>query len=264
MGNSFHEDTKLASVQHDLVTLFEKAVHVNPDACALEQDGMRLTYQSLDELSGHFAFFISQKTYTGDIVCVHADGSINWIVAIYGILKAGRVYCALSNKIPPEIREENHKTAAATMFLVSHSQDVHLNPVSCSTCFSIEDILAAEPKHPCNHRAQPIPWTDAYICFTSGSTGKPKGVVCTYAGLVAFQRDPKVRLWAEPGIRISQLMSPAFDGNIHQIFSALSYGATLVLGCSDGNLNHLYTVDSILCTPSIAKELCPTDFPRFQ
>ncbi|KAJ2904207.1 Condensation domain protein [Zalerion maritima] len=264
MGNCFSEDTMWGSVQHDLVTLFEKAVDFDPRPVALEQDGRCLTYQELDDLSGHVASLLSLEIEVGDTVCVSADGSINWIVAIYGILKAGGVYGALSHRLPPEVLDDSFKTSGATVFLAPYAKEKSLKPASCSTCFSIEDMLAGGFHSPWNHRAQPIPWADAYICFTSGSTGKPKGVICTHAGLVAFQRDQEVRLHANPGTRVSQLMSPAFDGSIHEIFSALSYGATLVLAPSCGDISHLHSVDSILSTPSMVKELSPDEFPRLK
>src|SRR5438045_46242 len=113
-----------------------------------------------------------------------------------------------------------------------------------------------------SRRLSPKPRANAYVCFTSGSTGKPKGVICSHEGLVAFQRDPEVRLFAEPGRKISQVMSPAFDGSIHEIFSSLSYGATLVLANSAHPFAHLRLVDSAILTPSIAKVLVPDDFPK--
>ncbi|GAW22827.1 hypothetical protein ANO14919_123710 [Xylariales sp. No.14919] len=112
------------------------------------------------------------------------------------------------------------------------------------------------------HRAVPRPSDNAYLCFTSGSTGKPKGVMCHHAGLVAFQITPEVRFFAGPGQRISQLMSPAYDGSIYEIFSALSYGATLMLGDEDGDpFAHLKKVNAAILTSSIAKILEPSDYP---
>ena len=102
----------------------------------------------------------------------------------------------------------------------------------------------------------------AYLCFTSGSTGIPKVVICTHEGLVAFQSQFKVRLYAQPGIKVSQIMSPAFDGSIHEIFSALSYGATLVLPQKDNLFGHWASVESAILAPSIARVLHPELYAR--
>ncbi len=88
--------------------------------------------------------------------------------------------------------------------------------------------------------------------------------MCTHEGLVAFQRDLDVRLGARPGHRVAQFMSAAFDGSIHEIFSCLCYGATLVLRNDQGLLDHLKLADSAILTPSIASHLEPTDFPSLK
>jgi non-ribosomal peptide synthetase component F len=111
-----------------------------------------------------------------------------------------------------------------------------------------------------------LPWVSpaggAYLCFTSGSTGKPKGVLCTHQGIVAFQRDLEVRLFAAPGSKIAQTMSVSFDGSIHEIFSALSYGATLILPNDDDPFGHLLEANAAILTPSVAKVLDPADYPK--
>jgi hypothetical protein len=86
--------------------------------------------------------------------------------------------------------------------------------------------------------------------------------MCRHEGLVAFQRDLEVRLFAQPGKKISQFMSIAFDGSIHEIFSTLCYGATLVLANGDDPFAQLREVDSAILTPSIAAVLDPADFPK--
>ena len=55
-------------------------------------------------------------------------------------------------------------------------------------------------------------------------------------------------------------MSPAFDGSIYEIFSTLSYGATLVLPDSSNPFAHLNKVNSVVLTPSIARLLTPSDY----
>ncbi len=266
MGNCISNTTAVSSVHDDLVTLFERAVAEHPGAIAIEKCEQSLTYREVDAMANRVSNHISQHIQPGDVVCVHADRSINWIVAIYGILKAGGVYCPLDAALPSHLRDSTFQSAGSKLFLTPNLSGKIIKPSSCTLCFAVEELLLesriqASSASGVSQRHAPRPSASAYVCFTSGSTGKPKGVICSHEGLVAFQRDLEARLFAEPGRKISQIMSPAFDGSIHEIFSTLSYGATLVLAHSADPFSHLRLVDSAILTPSVAKMLVPGDYP---
>ncbi|KAJ5107502.1 hypothetical protein N7456_004177 [Penicillium angulare] len=270
-GNAHSGLTTETSIHDDLVTLFDRAAIADPAAVAIARGKCFMTYRQLDKSSTRVAQYIKDemKVRDGEIVCVHADQSMNWLVAIYGILKANGVYCALNQSLTPELRCSMFSSSTARYFLVPSRADLIVKPSACEEMISVEDILASMDcdvnesplKLP---RVVPNPAAAAYLCFTSGSTGKPKGVICTHRGLVAFQRDEQVRLFAGPGKRVAQLMSVSFDGSIHELFSTLSYGATLVLPDPTGPFDHLQRVDSAILTPSVAKILAPTDFPALK
>ncbi|KAL8701492.1 MAG: hypothetical protein Q9201_004878 [Fulgogasparrea decipioides] len=266
IGNCLSNSTTASSVHDDLVTLFERAVSKDPSAVAVEKASEKLTYNQLNLMADRLAKHLVQYIKPGDVVCVNADRSLNWIIAIYGILKAGGIYSPQDKALPAVVRDTNFQSAAAKVFLVSSSSDKKLKPGSCDVCLALDELLSDScvSRLDVSIRQLPTPSANAYICFTSGSTGKPKGVICTHEGLVAFQRTPEVRLFARPGRKISQIMAPAFDGSIHEIFSALSYGATLVLPDSMDPVSHLRLVDSAILTPSLAQRLTPCDFPRLE
>ena len=266
IGNCLSESTSAPSVHDDLVTLFERAVSQSPSTIAIEKGSESLTYYELHIKADRVAKQLSQLIKPGDVVCVNADRSLNWIITIYGILKAGGIYSPQDKALPAIVRDTNFQSAAAKLFLVSNPSDKKLKPTSCDICFALDELLADPRVSPSDVsvRKSSTPSANAYICFTSGSTGKPKGVVCTHEGLVAFQKSPEVRLFAGPGRKISQIMAPAFDGSIHEIFSTLSYGATLVLPDSIDPVSHLRLVDSAILTPSLAQKLAPSDFPKLK
>ncbi|KAJ8109213.1 hypothetical protein ONZ43_g6197 [Nemania bipapillata] len=269
LGNCLSEKTSPAFITEDLVTLFEKAAREHPTAIAIEKSRKTLSYAELDLLASRIASKLANECSVapGDVVCVHADRSLNWIVAIFAILKAGAVYSAQDAALPAQIRDTNFRTAGSRLFITPSMAQKNIKPDSCAQCTSVEELIDSSTAgtNTMEHRMTPRPGDNAYLCFTSGSTGKPKGVICHHAGLVAFQSTPEVRFFAAPGQRISQLMSPAFDGSIHEIFSALGYGATLVLENEDGDpFAHLKKVTAAILTPSIAKVLEPSDYPNLR
>ena len=265
MGNANSGLTTVPSITEDLVTLFEKAVQNGPQNVAVEQGKQMITYAMLDESACILAAHLQGFIQPGEVVCVNADRSIRWMVTIWGILKAGAVYCALDPSIPGEVKDTMYQAASARAFVAASADGRAACPKSCDRFIDLEELLATEipqEKPSAVSRDLARPSDLAYLCFTSGSTGVPKGVLCTHQGLVAFQRDLEVRLFARPTERIGQIMSPAFDGSIHEIFSALCHGATLVLP-EDGSsmFSHLPRATSCILTPSIARVLDPKDYP---
>lgn len=263
-GNCVSGLTTRPSIKDDLVTLFEKAVKHVPDNVAVEKGDMTITYKDLDAAATKVAASLSANVKPGDVVCVHSDRSIGWIIAMYAILKSGAVYSSMDVALPPDLKDSMFKSAGAKAFLVPEKRQHISKPKSCDTVVAVDEALQNPSDIPIQHRTSSRPADIAYLCFTSGSTGVPKGVLCTHEGLVAFQRDLEVRLFAQPGRRISQVMSAAFDGSIHEIFSAISYGGTLVLPDSSEMFDVLSKVDSTILTPSIARVLDPANYPKLK
>ncbi|KAL5356675.1 hypothetical protein BJX96DRAFT_187398 [Aspergillus floccosus] len=245
-------------------TLFTAAAQ-NPQSCAAHQGTHSMSYQELDRWSDCVAVHLSMYIGKGDVVCVHASPCMHWLVAIYGILKAGGVYCPLNSKLDPELRNTMFRSSGAAVYLTPSAGETKYRPRASRYVWAVEDLLQRQDGNVQDEFEHiPCPEGNAYLCFTSGSTGKPKGVLCTHRGLVAFQRDLEVRLHAQPGQRIAQTMSVSFDGSIHEIFSALSYGATLVLPNPEDPFSHLYDVDSCIFTPSLAATLDPSDYQNLR
>jgi len=267
-GNFFSASTSQLSVSDDLVTLFERVISHHPAAIAIRVGDQELSYTELDARVGIVSKALKGLTKKQDIVCVQADRSVSWIIGIFAVLKVGAVYCPLDPGLPEAMREFIIKQTSAKILICDNVESL---PKATQSGFdhllgvdSILSIAASFEGESFPHRAFPDPSASAYVCFTSGSTGTPKGVTCTHEGLVAFQSNLEVRLFAQPGTTISQIMSPAFDGSIHEIFSALCHGATLSLPTGDNIFEVLGTVESALITPSVADVLDPSDYPRLE
>ncbi|KAI1468206.1 acetyl-CoA synthetase-like protein [Daldinia caldariorum] len=284
-SNCASPETLDESKGDDLVTLFENVVARQPNEFAVIHGEVKVSYGKLDQASGVIARKLSWIE-PNEAVCVYADRSVNWLVAIFGVLKAGGVYAPLDPSAPVSVRRANFIRSGARAVLVpsrASSQQVvssrqeeeeeDATPFQ-SLVLAVDELLATNDTqardsfsayYPRRRIARPDDL--AYICFTSGSTGQPKAVQCTHKGLVAFQKDRAVRLGASKGVVIAQIMSPVFDGSIHEIFSALTHGATLRLASPNHQgdpFSHLRDSDAAILTPSIAKALDPNQYPRLK
>ncbi|KAI0121841.1 acetyl-CoA synthetase-like protein [Daldinia grandis] len=267
----------------DLVTLFENVVARQPNDLAIIHGELEVSYDTLDRAAAAVAQKLSWIE-PNEAVCVYADRSVNWLVAIFGVLKAGGVYAPLDPSAPVSVRQANFIRSGARAVLVpsrassrrvvsSRQEEDDAAPFQCLV-LGVDDLLVAHSAQANNgvsayypRRRIARPDDLAYICFTSGSTGQPKAVQCTHKGLVAFQKDRTVRLGAAKGVVVAQIMSPVFDGSIHEIFSALTHGATLRLAAPDHQgdpFAHLRDSDAAILTPSIAKALDPNQYPRLR
>ncbi|KAK8092855.1 nonribosomal peptide synthase GliP-like protein [Apiospora kogelbergensis] len=283
-GNCESSESLDSSKDDDLVTLFENVVARHPSDVAIAWGEETISYNDLDLAAGVVARRLGWVE-PNEIICVYADQSVEWIIAIFGVLKAGAAYAPLDPSAPVPVRRANFERTGARA-VVYPSQGIlfqasdpanagqrHNTPHGCLSLV-VDELLLEERAHlHCGsgilHPRRRIARPDdlAYVCFTSGSTGQPKAVQCTHKGLVAFPKDPAVRLGASRGMVVARLMSPVFDGSIHEVFSALTYGATLRLASrntSEHPFSHLQDCDSAVMTPSIANALQPDRYSRLK
>ena len=269
LGNASSLASREANNTQDLNILFALAAHQFPNAIAVEKGHHKLTYSQLDSQSQHVAVLLSNVVNEGDVICVEADRSVEWIISLYSILKARAVYCPIDSSLPEVVKEDMIRTAGAKIFLTyRHATGISITDTYFQLLI-LEDLLEESVQEHKNNKIHS--WLTekqelhgAYLCFTSGSSGKPKGVICTHEALVAVQRSLDIRLGARVGWRIAQLLAPGFDACIHEIFSALSYGATLVLWSDGDPFSHLVSVDAAILTPSLAQALDPNHYPRLK
>jgi amino acid adenylation domain-containing protein len=210
--------------------LFEEQVHRTPEAIAVEYEGRELRYQELDRQAnqlGHYLQKLGVGPETRVGICL--ERSLEMIVGVLGILKAGGVFVPLDPSYP-RVRLGFMLDDAQMTVLLVRTRDAESFQGKTAKVVVWEEIVSEVQ----NERADPIcgaAATDnlAYMIYTSGTTGEPKGVMVTHQAIVNhLQWRQRVYPLSSPD-RFLHKASLSFDIATWEIFAPLSAGARLVL-----------------------------------
>ncbi|TDR34533.1 amino acid adenylation domain-containing protein, partial [Tahibacter aquaticus] len=215
-----------------LPALFQAQVQRDPQAIALIAGGEQLNYAQLNQRANQLAHrLIGLGVRPDDRVAICVERGAGMLVGLLGILKAGAAYVPLDPAYPAE-RLAYTLHDCAPRALLSERGVVALLPVADTSAIPLllldDPATAAQPLH------DPVvagfgPQHLAYVIYTSGSTGQPKGVQVEHAAVVNHLQAHLQLCAIQPGERLLQFASYAFDASVEEIFPPLSVGATLVL-----------------------------------
>lgn len=200
----------------------EKQARSTPHLIALQFNAETLTYRELDELSSCFASALLKDTFFGSIVAFSTTKSLDLIVGILGILKAGKTYLPLDPSYPINRLKSIIGDAGLTHCICLEEEVAFFESIGLQAIIIGKNLLD-EPYSPVLSIA-PI-----YVLHTSGSTGKPKGVVLGNDALVNLLEWQNAHSIAGIGTKTIQLSPLTFDPSFLEIFATLSTGGTLVL-----------------------------------
>ncbi|EKU98797.1 amino acid adenylation enzyme/thioester reductase family protein [Leptolyngbya sp. PCC 7375] len=226
---------------HDLTIyqLIESQVKQTPDALAVVFEGQTLTYGELHQQADQLAdLFCSNGVIPGDRIALCLTPSLDRIISILAVLKAGAAYVPLDPAYPVERLKYCLQDTKPKFLLTQRSVDLPDTSVPLIYMDGGDGPVQGEAqgqdfgKLSRAAQGQPLrssqPQDLAYIIYTSGSTGKPKGVMVSHRNLV-HSTTARAHVYPEPVGRFLLLSSIAFDSSVAGIFWTLCQGGTLVL-----------------------------------
>jgi amino acid adenylation domain-containing protein len=178
--------------QATLTSLFEAQVERSPQGIALIFEESTLSYAELNHQANRLAhLLIGRGIGPENVVALALPRSIEMIIALVGILKAGAAYLPMDPDYPAERLGYMLRDAQPACVLTSAQIAERLRlPAGVAQLVldhpETAGALAQSPEtNPSDaERTQPFsPHNPAYVIYTSGSTGAPKGVVVTQEGL---------------------------------------------------------------------------------
>lgn len=216
----WNQTSRSYPLEKTLVDLFHDSVAAFPDRVAVTYQDRSLTYRELDRRATSAAHRLrAVGVTTDDIVGITLGRSLEFVIAIIGVLKSGAGYLPIDAQHPAERRTWMLENAGAKAVIGPSA--VSVPHVDVGTGSDVED--RGEPER----RRQPD--SACYAIYTSGSTGLPKAVVVGHRAIannVLWMND-EWPLTEDDAVLFKS--SPGFDVAVKEVFWPLIAGAKLVV-----------------------------------
>ncbi len=274
--------------QYCVHQLIEQQVEIHPDRIAAVFDGMvyeedavdqQLTYRELNRRANQLGHYLRKlgvgpETLVG--ICI--ERSIEMLVAVLGVWKAGGAYLPLDPAFPKDRLEYMLDDAAgyglAGKLLVLTNEALKnkltINPQQLICLDS--GWLSISQESEAQVVSQVAPQNLSYVIYTSGSTGKPKGILIHHLGLTNFVTNYARVLTPMSGCRTLQFASFNFDAWHGEVMTTLTSGGTIYLTQRETILSpetlhefiQKHRLTSALISPAMLRLLSEDNLPDLQ
>lgn len=241
-----------------LAQLFEEQAARTPDSVALVEGEGEVSYGELNRRANRLGHRLLELGVGPEkVVGICGERSVELVVGLLGIVKAGAAYLPLDPSYPQERLTYMLEDAGARVLLVGDGVGGDLSGGRETVELSQEWSKYPETNPASVARADNL----AYVIYTSGSTGKPKGVMVEHRSVVnaTVSRHSFYKMGSD--MRFLLFSSISFDSSVAGIFGTLLIGGSLVLVPERG-VNNLMEVTSAISNSSVTHILCVPDFYR--
>jgi amino acid adenylation domain-containing protein len=227
--------------------LFEAQVARTPDAVAVASGAETLSYAELNRRSNRLAHLLIERGVGPDgLVALCVERSVEMVVGVMAVLKAGGAYLPLDPEYPAERLLYMLADSRPGVVLTQRSLRERFAGTA-ATVVALDEQAHARADLPDANPERPGLGSDhlAYVIYTSGSTGRAKGVMNQHRTLV------NRLLWAQEAWPLAEdeslllRMSLSFDGSVRELFWPLSVGARVVLAPTEESRDPASLLDRV-------------------
>ncbi|MCK4260903.1 MAG: amino acid adenylation domain-containing protein, partial [Halanaerobiales bacterium] len=220
-------DTDRDYPEETIDQLFEAQVKRRPAEVAVIFEDEQLTYEELNQRANQLATILRKKgVYKEKIVGIMVERSIEMIVGMLAVLKAGGAYLPIDSENPRDRIQYMLEDSDTKILLTQEHLAEKVQFAGEVIDLTDQELYAhtfGEIRRTHNSRNL------AYLIYTSGSTGRPKGVLLEHRGIANLKNFFTDNLGVNEDDRVIQFASCAFDASVWEIYMALLTGARLYL-----------------------------------
>jgi amino acid adenylation domain-containing protein len=225
--------------------LFEEQVERTPNAVAVVYEDEELSYAELNARANQLAHYLRKLgVKPDDLIGVCMERSVEMVVALLGVLKAGVAYVPLEPEYPVERLRFMIKDAGLKLVLSHHGlwESAGLDS-QWLWIDKLQEELALEATEDFDSGldAEAL----AYVIYTSGSTGQPKAAMNRHRGISNRLKWMQGAYGLESADRVLQKTPYSFDVSVWEFFWPLLTGAGLVIARPGGHRDSAYLVQLI-------------------
>ena len=263
-------EKKFESENRCIHELFERQVEKTPDASALIFEGQQLSYRELNCRVNSLAHYLRRLGVGPEVlVGLYLERSVEMVVALLAVLKAGGGYVPLDSEYPRDrlafvLDDVGVRVLLTQAGMVESLPECRAEVICLDAEVQLQKLQAEREE---NLQSEVVEDNVAYVIYTSGSTGKPKGVVVTHSHVIRLFGT--THSWFNFGAEDVWTLfhSYAFDFSVWELWGALLYGGRLVVvpymvSRSPEAFHDLLSVEKVTVlnqTPSAFRQLMRVD-----
>lgn len=228
--NDFNKTNWDYHKEETLVSLFNNQALLHPENLAAVYQDSWISYRELDQKSNQLANVLLEKgIQEGMFVPVWLDRSLEWLVAILGVLKTGAAYVPIDPAYPVKRVEYILADTSAGILITDTQRGNSLVKGINAEIFYLDNAESL------SHLPAELPDltisqdTLAYTIYTSGSTGNPKGVMISHHSIQHLVTWHNQYFHVDDTSHLTLVAGLAFDISVWEIWSALIAGAVLYI-----------------------------------
>lgn len=221
----FNDSKKDYSTGESVQELFEQQVRRTPDNIAAGFGEQKLSYAELNARANQLANYLGRLLVGPEsIVGICTERSLDTVVGVLGIIKAGGAYLPLDSSYPQEHLDFMLDNAEVKV-LLSHQRLLSKfaefrGQIVCLDSDWPKIAVASRQNPPTRTRPENL----VYVIYTSGSTGRPKGVMIEHRSLINYLSWVNEELLGRDFIALPLVTGLTFDASTRQLFAPLLGG----------------------------------------